>query len=106
MSNRGDLTSSLGYSFQDDQYYTLMNTPSSFEPSYWLLDGRITWNLANGETRVSLWGTNLTDEEYVDTMIDQSGDIAVGGIDPSLGMTAVYWGSPRRVGLDITHAFK
>ncbi len=105
MGNRGDLTSSLGYSFQDDQYYTLMNTPSSFEPSYWLLDGRITWNLANGETRVSLWGTNLTDEEYVDTMIDQSGDIAVGGIDPSLGMTAVYWGSPRRVGLDITHAF-
>lgn len=105
MGSRGDITSSLGYSFKDDAYYTLMNTPSSFEPSYWLLDGRVTWNLANGSTRISLWGTNLTDEEYVDTMLDQSGDIAVGGIDPSLGMTAVYWGSPRRIGLDITHAF-
>ena len=105
MGDRGDVTTSLGYSFKDDAYYTLMNTPSSFEPSYWLLDGRVTWNLGNGSTRVSLWGTNLTDKEYVDTMIDQSGDTAVGGIDPSLGMTAVYWGNPRRIGLDVTHAF-
>lgn len=105
MGDRGDVTTSLGYSFKDDAYYTLENTPSSFEPSYWLLDGRVTWNLGNGSTRVSLWGTNLTDKEYVDTMINQSGDTAIGGIDPSLGMTAVYWGNPRRIGLDVTHAF-
>ena len=105
MGDRGDVTTSLGYSFKDDAYYTLMNTPSSFEPSYWLLDGRVTWNLGNGSTRVSLWGTNLTDKEYVDTMVNQSGDTAIGGIDPSLGMTAVYWGNPRRIGLDVTHAF-
>ena len=105
MGDRGDVTTSLGYSFTDDAYYALENTPSSFEPSYWLLDGRVTWNLGNGSTRVSLWGTNLTDKEYVDTMINQSGDTAIGGIDPSLGMTAVYWGNPRRIGLDVTHAF-
>ena len=105
MGDRGDVTTSLGYSFKDDAYYTLENTPSSFEPSYWLLDGRVTWNLGNGSTRVSLWGTNLTDKKYVDTMLDQSGDTAIGGIDPSLGMTALYWGNPRRIGLDVTHAF-
>ncbi len=105
MGDRGDITTSLGYSFKDDTYYTLMNTPSSLEASYWLLDGRVTWNLGNGGTRVSLWGTNLTDKQYVDAMINQSGDTAIGGVDPSLGMTAVYWGNPRRIGLDITHAF-
>jgi iron complex outermembrane receptor protein len=101
----GDITSSLGYSFKDDQYYTLLNTPSSFEPSYWLLDARVTWNLSNDQTRLVFWGSNLLDEEYVNTMIDQSGDTQIGGSDPSLGMTAVYWGAPRAIGLEISHSF-
>ena len=105
LGNNGDITSSLGYSYKDDQYSTLRNTPSSFEPSYWLLDSRVTWNLPNGKTHISLWGTNLTDEEYVDTQINQSGDLAVGGTDPSLGMTAVYWGAPQRFGLEVRHTF-
>ena len=105
LGNNGDITSSLGYSYKDDQYSTLRNTPSSFEPSYWLLDSRVTWNLPNGKTHISLWGTNLTDEEYVDTQINQSGDLAVGGTDPSLGMTAVYWGAPQKFGLEVRHTF-
>lgn len=105
LGNNGDITSSIGYSYKDDQYSTLRNTPSSFEPSYWLLDSRVTWNLPNGKTHISLWGTNLTDEEYVDTQINQSGDLAVGGTDPSLGMTAVYWGAPQRFGLEVRHTF-
>jgi hypothetical protein len=51
------------------------------------------------------WGSNLLDEEYVNTMIDQSGDTQIGGSDPSLGMTAVYWGAPRAIGLEISHSF-
>ena len=102
----GELTSSLGFSFKDDQYYTLMNTPSSKEDSYWIMDGRITWYLSNGNTSVSLWGTNLTDEDYIDNMVNQSGDTEIGGIDPSLGMTADYWGQSRRIGLEVKHSFQ
>ncbi|MEK9824122.1 MAG: TonB-dependent receptor, partial [Gammaproteobacteria bacterium] len=101
----GDITTSVGFSFKDDQYYSLLNTPSSKEDSYWLTDARITWHLTNGQTSISLWGTNLTDEVYVAGMLNQSGDTEIGGTDPSLGMTAVYWGDPRRYGLELRHSF-
>jgi hypothetical protein len=45
------------------------------------------------------------DEVYVDTMLNQSGDTEIGGTDPSLGMTADYWGAPRSIGLEISHNF-
>ncbi|MFZ9129739.1 MAG: TonB-dependent receptor [Pseudomonadales bacterium] len=101
----GEIVSSIGATFKDDRYYTLENTPSSFQPSYWLVDGRITWFLSNGQSSVSLWGNNLTDKDYVTTMIDQAGTIQIGGADPSLGMAASYWGEPRRFGLEFRHSF-
>lgn len=101
----GSLSTSIGFSFTDDRYYTLMNTPSSMADSYWLTDARITWHLDNGNTSLSLWGTNLADEEYVGNMINQAGDVEIGGSDPSLGMVADYWGDPRRWGLEVRHSF-
>ena len=101
----GSLTTSIGFSFKDDQYYSLLNTPSSMEDSYWLLDARITLSLPNDKTTISLWGSNLTDEDYVTNMLNQSGDTEIGGMDPSLGMTADYWGDPRRFGLEVRHRF-
>lgn len=100
----GSLSSSLGVSFKDDQFYTLENTPSSFVESYWLVDARITWQLSDGKTSISLWSTNLLDEVYVDNMINQSGTVEIGGTDPSLGMSADYWGDPRRTGLEIRYS--
>ena len=105
LAGAGELVSSIGATFKDDRYYTLENTPSSFQPSYWLVDGRITWFLSNGQSSLSLWGNNLTDEDYVTTMIDQAGTIQIGGTDPSLGMAASYWGEPRRFGLEFKHSF-
>jgi iron complex outermembrane receptor protein len=101
----GDITTSVGFSFTDDTYYSLLNTPSSKVDSYWLTDARVTWHLTNGQTSVSLWSTNLTDEDFVTNMLNQSGDTEIGGIDGSLGMTADYWGDPRRVGLEVRHSF-
>ena len=103
LSAGGDVTTSIGYGYKDVQFGSLENTPSSRMKGYWLLDGRMTWNLSNGRTRVSLWGTNLLDKEYVDTMLYQGGDLEVGGIDGSLGMIAKYWGNPRRMGLEVSH---
>ena len=67
---------------------------------YSLVDGRMTFYLADGVTSIALWGTNLTDKEYVVTMLWQGGDLAVGGMNPSLGMSADYWGQPRRFGIE------
>ena len=103
LSSGGDVTTSIGYGYKDAVFGSLENTPSSRMKGYWLLDGRMTWNLSNGRTRVSLWGTNLLDKDYVDTMLYQGGDIEVGGTNGSLGMLAKYWGNPRRMGLEISH---
>ena len=105
LSGGGDITSSIGFSYTDERFYTLVNTPSSKVDDYWISDLRITWHLANDQTSVSLWSTNIFDEVYIDTMLNQSGDVEIGGIDPSLGMTADYWGEPRRFGAELKHSF-
>jgi iron complex outermembrane receptor protein len=105
LGDSGELMTSIGASFKDATDYTLNNTPSSQQPSYWLVDGRMTWFMANDKTSVSLWVNNLFDKDYVTTMLDQAGDIQIGGIDQGLGMAASYWGEPRRYGLELKHRF-
>ena len=103
LGDSGELMTSIGATFKDATDYTLNNTPSSQQPSYWVVDGRMTWFMANDKTSVSLWVNNLFDKDYVTTMLDQAGDIQIGGIDQGLGMAASYWGEPRRYGLELKH---
>ena len=105
LGDSGELMTSIGATFKDATDYTLNNTPSSQQPSYWVVDGRMTWFMANDKTSVSLWVNNLFDKDYVTTMLDQAGDIQIGGIDQGLGMAASYWGEPRRYGLELKHRF-
>ena len=100
LSSGGDLVSQIGFTRYDSAYQTLLNVPSSLAPAYNLVDGRITWNLADGATSLTLWGTNLLDKAYIVGMLHQGGDLEAGGIDFSLGMIADYWGQPRRLGLE------
>jgi len=69
------------------------------------LDGRVSWNLADGRTTLTLWGTNLTDKDYIYNMLDLAGDEQVGGIDPGLGYVADYWGQPRHLGIEWRKSF-
>jgi iron complex outermembrane receptor protein len=105
LGNGADIQSTIGVSYHDEENYTLEDVPSSVADDYELVDARITWNLADGQTSISLWGTNLTDEDYVNTMLSQSGDIEIGGTNFSLGMTTDYWGQPRRYGVEFRRNF-
>ncbi len=105
LGDGSDIQSTIGISYHDEENYTLEDVPSSVADDYELVDARITWNLADGQTSISLWGTNLTDEEYVNNMLSQSGDIEIGGTNFSLGMTADYWGEPRRYGIEFRRNF-
>ena len=105
LGDGSDIQSTIGISYHDEENYTLEDVPSSVADDYELVDARITWNLADGQTSISLWGTNLTDEEYVNNMLSQSGDIEIGGTNFSLGMTADDWGEPRRYGLEFRRNF-
>lgn len=104
LARGGELSSSIGFSYSDELWYTLENIPSSKVDGYWVSDLRITWYLANDRTRISLWCNNLFDEEYVNTQLNQSGDVEIGGMNASLGMSTDYWGEPRRWGLEIKHS--
>ncbi len=101
----GELVSVLGAYRKDDQYGSLKNTPSSLIPSHTLFDGRLTLYMSDGKTSLSAWVKNLTDKEYVTTVLDQAGDVQIGGTDPSLGMTAYFMGQPRTAGLEIKRDF-
>ncbi len=105
LGDGSDIQSTIGISYHDEENYTLEDIPSSVADDYELVDARITWNLADGQTSISLWGTNLTDEDYVNNMLSQSGDIEIGGTNFSLGMTADYWGEPRRYGVEFRRNF-
>ena len=105
LGDGSDIQSTIGISYHDEENYTLEDVPSSVADDYELVDARITWNLADGQTSISLWGTNLTDEDYVNTMLSQSGDIEIGGTNFSLGMTTDYWGEPRRYGVEFRRNF-
>ena len=105
LGDGSDIQSTIGISYHDEENYTLEDVPSSVADDYELVDARITWNLADGQTSISLWGTNLTDEDYVNTMLSQSGDIEIGGTNFSLGMTTDYWGQPRRYGVEFRRNF-
>ena len=105
LGDGSDIQSTIGISYHDEENYTLEDVPSSVADDYELVDARITWNLADGQTSISLWGTNLTDEEYVNNMLSQSGDIEIGGTNYSLGMTTDYWGEPRRYGVEFRRNF-
>ena len=105
LEDGSDIQSTIGISYRDEEDYTLENVPSSLADDYELVDARITWNLADGQSSISLWGTNLTDEDYVNNMLSQSGDIEIGGTNFSLGMTTDYWGQPRRYGIEYRRDF-
>ena len=100
LSNGSAMTSQISLNRQDKSWGTLEHVPGSSMPGYNLIDGRVSLTLPDGVNTFTLWVTNLRDKEYQSSMLWQGGDVTAGGVDPSLGMAADYWGQPRRIGLE------
>ena len=98
LGNGGTLNAQLGWAFRTRTYNTLETQRSSRQGKYGLLDGRIVWNLPNGQTSIALWGSNLLDREYYGAAIDLTG-----GPSPT-GTNTKYWGEPRRFGIEFRHS--
>ncbi|HEY5646284.1 MAG TPA: TonB-dependent receptor, partial [Pseudomonadales bacterium] len=99
LNGGGDITAQIGWAQRGRTYNTLETVDSSKQKAYGLMDGRITWLLANGSTSVSLWGRNLLDKKYFPSAIDLST-----GTAPTQTITK-YWGEPLRFGVELRHAF-
>jgi hypothetical protein len=58
----GFIGGSFDYKWTDDFFWEIDNR--LVEPSYGLLNGQLFWQTADERWGVSVWGRNITDEEY------------------------------------------
>ena len=57
------------------------------------MDARFSWHSSDGKMAISLWGSNLLDEEYY--------TFAWENLIPNV--ISRYWEEPRRYGLEFTY---
>ncbi|NIB41005.1 TonB-dependent receptor [Pseudomaricurvus alkylphenolicus] len=97
----GELNLRLDYSYVDDHvlYFDAPSAALTAVDDYSLLNARLTWSdIKVGETgafKLSIWGKNLTDEDYY-----------INGVpNVQAGVGVNYLGNPRTYGLDIAYQF-
>src|SRR4030095_1258836 len=64
------------------------------QDDYTLLDRRLIWDAWEDRTQVSLFANNLLDTDYIDSAID---------LTNTLGMGGVYYSPPRMIGAEIRY---
>ncbi|WP_380875922.1 TonB-dependent receptor [Sphingomonas sp. DBB INV C78] len=99
----GQLAARLDYSYRSSMYWhagTLLNPFNDViaDDGVGRLDARVTLSqlkLGSGTAEISLWGKNITDENYL-----------LGGVDfGSLGFATVSYAEPRTYGIDLRVKF-
>jgi iron complex outermembrane receptor protein len=91
----GTLSAGAGYSYRSDTYSTPSNTAISYLPSYGLVDARIAYQPASSFWDVAVYGTNLSNKRYLNSVGDASG----------VGLAQLLYGRPREVGATINVRF-
>ncbi len=96
LANGSELSTLLTYSYQDETYQSNENYDSNKFDEKKLLDMRLSWRSPMDHWELSVWGKNLTDEEY------QLHRIAGpdGGVE-----TASIYGLPRQYGATVAYQF-
>lgn len=82
-------------SWFDDQYFDSFNSPSHFEDSYGIANARVTWFSNDDKWRVSVFGENITDEEYRTFSFDLA----------FLGFSTDVYGKPSWIGATVGYRF-
>lgn len=82
-------------SYEGDRYFNTVNHPTTLAESYVKHNARISLMNQNGSWRVSLWGSNLGDEEYITHVFDVT----------ILGYSIQKYGPPRWFGATFEYNF-
>lgn len=82
------------WSYRGDVYYDVFNTDGAFQPSFSIVNASIAIGDVADKWTVSLWGTNLTDKDYITIGIQGFGGIAINTLGP-----------PRQYGLRVATRF-
>lgn len=89
MSAQGDLQ------YVDEQFFDITNTTLGTEDSYTIGNLRATYVTGSGQSSVSVWVKNVTDEEYRIYAIQV----------PGLGFSQSMVGQPRWAGVTLSHSW-
>lgn len=98
----GDFSASLDYSYVDD-HFVFHNQPSADftrVSNYSVLNARVSLNeIAGSQFSLSIWGKNITDEEYRINGIPVANAVGtfIGGIN--------YYGDPLTYGVELSYQF-
>jgi iron complex outermembrane receptor protein len=93
----GEVTAAANYYYNDGFFWDPQNR--SEQSSYGLLNASIGWTSTSGNLTLTLWGKNLTDEEYIMQCqcADTSGDLGSPAPPLTYGVAFAYsFGASRR----------
>ena len=96
LGRTGVLTPRLDYTWRSKVYFTPDNEARLGDRSRWILNARISWEVADGKVQLEGWVRNLTDEVYRLTAIDLIG---------ALEQINYVMAPPRTYGLTATVRF-
>jgi iron complex outermembrane receptor protein len=95
----GQISARVDVAYKDAFVFHPFNNQFDSTDDRTLVNARLSLSdvaLGDGSLRVSLWGKNLTDEEYRNWGIDFG----------SLGFAGAVYGEPRTYGLDLTYQYQ
>lgn len=89
----GDLSLETDFNWRADQFYNVANSPSVFQPSYWLQNFHAGYTFPNGQWTVSAYLENAFDKHYFNNIIDVS----------ALGYSQRVFGTRRLYGFQVSY---
>ena len=93
MASSGNLAALLTFTHRDVTFQSDENHEANSFKDKDLLSARITWTSASEKIELSLWGENITDEEYqIHSIANSSGSEASNlyGMPENYGVTVTY----------------
>jgi len=96
LAGGAQLVARLDASFTSEIHHDQLNSPVGLQDSYSLLNARATYESADGDWSVSLFGTNLTDEQYMMSATDLSNTLA---------FAELIWARGRELGLTFKYNY-
>ncbi|MDX2371073.1 MAG: TonB-dependent receptor [Colwellia sp.] len=87
----GYLIAQLSNHYQTDQYFDIQNDPATSQSNYSVTNARVSYILASGKMKLSVFINNLTNKEYIESIANNTG----------FGMIQEYYGRPRWLGLEL-----
>lgn len=96
LANDADITGTIHWSWEDQQYSTPTDVDRLLLSSYGILNARLEWTLPGRHLSVAVFGTNLTNEEYY-----------VGGVNYAANVGTPHYdvGRPREGGVSVHYKF-